>query len=345
MLQAVTDDRNKPAPLGEPFKCSKHIPEKGPMAMPVSISKPIVGVDVAKNELVIYHAELDLLETIANNKTSIKRWLKALPRGMAIAIEATNIYHLEFADLAYEAGCVIYMVGGYELSHYRKGVNVRAKTDALDAKLLARYLKNEADELHPWIPPSPLYRRLLSLFRRRAALVHARVALVQSWANEPLLKTAFNSQVQSIQKLEALIEKTINDHLKEAGLLDQLKRCLKVEGIGFLTGARLLTAFQRGNFRSSDAFIAFLGMDLRVSKSGQKDGRRSLSKRGDPEARRLLHNAAMSASRTGAWKTFYEGQRAKGLSTTQALVVLARKLARVVFALLSGQSEYQSKNA
>jgi len=313
------------------------------MAMLVPVSKPIVGVDVAKNELVIYHPELDLLQTIPNNKAAIKKWLKALPGKVAIAIEATNIYHLEFADLAYEAGCTIYMVGGYELSHYRKGVNIRAKTDALDAKLLARYLKNEGADLHPWTPPSPLYRRLLSLFRRRAALVQARVALVQSWSNEPLLKAAFAEQVKSMQQLEALVEKTINDHLKEAGLLGQLKRCLKVEGIGFLTGARLIAAFQRGDFRNADAFIAFLGMDLRVSKSGQKDGRRSLSKRGDPEARRLLHNAAMSASRTVAWKGFYEEQRTRGFSTTQALVILARKLARVVFALLKGQSEYQPK--
>jgi transposase len=313
------------------------------MAMPVPASKPIVGVDVAKNELVIYHAELDLLEAIPNNKASINKWLKALSGPVAIAIEATNIYHLEFADLAYESGCVIYMVGGYELKHYREGVKVRAKTDALDAKLLARYLKNEHEELHPWTPPSPLYRQLLSLFRRRAALVHARVSLVQSWANEPLLKTAFAAQVKSMQQLEVLIEKTIKEHMKEAGLLGQLKRCLKVEGIGFLTGARLITAFQRGDFRNADAFIAFLGMDLRVSKSGQKDGRRSLTKRGDPEARRLLHNAAMSASRTKAWKSFYEDQRARGFSTTQALVMLARKLARVVFALLKGQSEYQAK--
>ncbi|MGX1208397.1 transposase [Pseudomonas sp. F-14 TE3931] len=262
---------------------------------------------------------------------------------MAIAIEATNIYHLDFADLAYEAGCTIYMVGGYELKHYREGVKIRAKTDALDAKLLARYLKNEAEELRPWTPPSPLYRQLLSLFRRRAALVQARVGLVQSWSNEPLLKAAFAEQVKSMQQLETLIEKTINDQLKEAGLLGQLKRCLKVEGIGFLTGARLITAFQRGDFRNADAFIAFLGMDLRVAKSGQKDARRSLTKRGDPEARRLLHNAAMSASRTKAWKGYYEEQRTRGFSTTQALVMLARKLARVVFALLKGQSEYQPK--
>ena len=313
------------------------------MAMPVATTQPIVGVDVAKNELVIYHAQLDLLKPIANNKSAIKQWLKELPGPVAVAVEATNIYHLEFAELAHAAGCRIYMVGGYELNHYRKGVNVCAKTDALDAKLLARYLKNEGDELRPWTPPSPMYSRLLSLFRRRAALVQARVNLVQSWANEPLLKAALAGQVQSMQKLELLIEKMINDHLKEAGLLAQLKRCMHVEGIGFLTGARLLTAFERGEFRSADAFIAFLGMDLRVAKSGQKDSRRSLSKRGDPEVRRLLHNAAMSASRTSAWKGFYEEQRARGFSTTQALVILARKLARIVFALLKGQSEYQSK--
>lgn len=313
------------------------------MAMPVTVSLPIVGVDVAKDELVIYRAESDALEAIPNNKSDIKKWLKALPARVAIAIEATNIYHLMFADLAHESGCVIYMVGGYELSHYRKSVSIRAKTDALDAKLLARYLKNENQELRPWSPPSPLYRRLISLFRRRAAVVHARVSLKQSWANEPLLKGAINTQLKAMGRLEALIEKTISDKLKEAGLMDQLTRCMKVEGIGILTGARLLTAFQRGNFRNSDAFIAFLGLDLRVSKSGQKDNRRSLSKRGDPEARRLLHNAAMSARRTAAWKDTYEGYINKGFSSTQALVMLARKLARIVFALLKGQDEYQPK--
>jgi transposase len=302
-----------------------------------------VGVDVAKNELVIYHAERDLLEAIPNTKTAIKQWLKALPGKIAIAIEATNVYHLLFADLAHKTGCVIYMVGGYELSHYRKGVNVRAKTDALDARLLARYLKNEAAELHPWTPPSALYRQLVSLFRRRAALVQARTSLTQSWANEPLLKTSFAAQVKSMQRLELLVEKMIKNLLDKAGLLGALKRCMQVEGIGFLTAARLLVTFERGEFRGGDAFIAFLGMDLRVSKSGQKDGRRSLTKRGDSEARRLLYNAAMSASRTAAWKPFYEEQRARGFSTTQALVILGRKLARVVFALLKNQSEYQSK--
>ena len=77
------------------------------MAMPVSVAKPIVGVDVAKDELVIYHAQTDRLEAIPNTKAAIKKWLKELPAPVDVAIEATNIYHQEFADLAYAQGCVI----------------------------------------------------------------------------------------------------------------------------------------------------------------------------------------------------------------------------------------------
>ncbi|AKF52631.1 Transposase [Pseudomonas syringae pv. syringae HS191] len=57
----------------------------------------------------------------------------------------------------------------------------------------------------------------------------------------------------------------------------------------------------------------FLGLDLRVSKSGQSDGPRRLTKRGDPEARRLLHNAAMSGSRTPAWKPFMKSRESVAL--------------------------------
>src|SRR3546814_2912376 len=78
--------------------------------------------------------------------------------------------------------------------------------------------------------------------------------------------------------------------------------CASDLGIGLLTGARLITSFQRGDFRNADAFIAFLGLDLRISQSGRKKGRSCLTKRGDPEVRRLLHNAAMSARRTERWK-------------------------------------------
>lgn len=313
--------------------------------MAMRVSKSIVGVDVAKVELVTYQADSDQLTSIANQKPEIKRWLKTLPAATAIAVEATNIYHVDLVEQAYESGFDVYIIDGFQLSNYRKGVGGRSKTDASDARLLARFLKNEGEHLRPWSPPPAVYGKLQSLLRRRASLVQAKTSLTQSWSNEASLKSAFAAFVKSIERLDLLVKKKIKDVLREAGLLEQVARCQAVEGIGFLTAAALVMAYNRGDFTSSDAFIAFLGMDLRVSDSGQKSSPRFLSKRGCSEIRRLLHNAAMSASRTLVWKDFYEHQRGRGKATTQVLVMLARKLARVAFALMKNQSEYRPKGA
>lgn len=58
-------------------------------------------------------------------------------------------------------------------------------------------------------------------------------------------------------------------------------------------------------------------------------------------ARKLLFNAAMSAVRTsGVWRTLYGRERAKGLPSTAALVIVGRKLVRVAFALFKSKAAY-----
>jgi len=49
------------------------------------------------------------------------RWLKTLPRTAALAVEATNVYHVDLVELAYKAGCDVYIIDGFQLSNYRKG--------------------------------------------------------------------------------------------------------------------------------------------------------------------------------------------------------------------------------
>ncbi|AUA31325.1 IS110 family transposase [Pseudomonas sp. SGAir0191] len=311
--------------------------------MAMQVDRLIVGVDVAKAELVIHHDDRDEIIKIKNAKPEIKKWLKQQAAHTAIAVEATNVYHLDLVELAHGMGFQVYVVDGFQLNNYRKGVGGRVKTDPSDARLLSRFLRNEGNELRPWSPPPAVYGKLQSLLRRRAALVTARTAMTQSWANENLLRAAFETFVKSIDRLDQLIQKKLKEVLREAGLQEQVARCQAVEGIGFLTATALVMAFVRGEFKSSDSYIAFLGMDLRVSDSGQKNGRRRLTKRGCSEIRRLLHNAAMAASRSAAWKELYEKQRTAGKATTQALVILARKLARVAFALMRNQDEYVTR--
>ncbi|WP_367085435.1 transposase [Pseudomonas sp. HOU2] len=310
--------------------------------MTILTSQTVVGIDIAKTEIVVYRADLETIEAVKNDRAALKRWLKTLPAQSAIAVEATNIYHLETVDLAHAMGHQVYVVDAYRVSHYRRGVGQRAKNDPCDARVLARYLTNEQSKLRLWNPPPKAYTVLKSLLHRRATLIQNHTGLMLSWADEPLLKKERTAQQKAFERSDKVIQNLLRKVSKEAGIDDNIGRCKAIEGVGELTATGLATTYMRGDFANSDAFIAFLGMDLTVDDSGKKNGPRFLSKKGDPEIRRLAYNAAMAACRSTKWKPFYESYLARGFSKTQALVALARKLCRVAFALMKNQGEYRS---
>lgn len=308
------------------------------MAMPVL---PIeAGVDVAKDELMIQSAPGTKPFAIPNTPKSIKTWLKTVPKGSALALEATSSYHMELAEQAYAAGLNVYVIDGLRLSRYRDSLGVRAKTDANDATLLARFLNRERASLKAWVPPPPGHRQIQMLLRRRAKLVEIRGILRMSWSGEKLFASELEIIEKALKQLERLFEMRLREAVKEAGLLDQLRRLQQLPGVGFLTAVGLVMSFMRGEFSNSDAFFAYLGMDVITAQSGKWVGRGRLSKRGDSEVRRLLHNAAMSGSRTETWKQFYAHHLARGKKTTQALVILSRRLARLAYGLMKSQTDW-----
>lgn len=312
--------------------------------MTIPVQPYLIGVDVSKAELVICHGSEKLTVVLDNAPQAIGRWLDTLPAGpVCLAVEATNTYHLVLIEQAHQRGHQVYVVDGLRLNRYRQSIGGRAKTDASDARLLWRYLERERQDLRPWQPPSKGYRAVQQLLRRRAVLVRAKTALEQSLRELPELQQEAKALRHQFAKLEKALQRRLRQLAERSGWLADIARCQAIEGVGPLTATALTMAYQRGHFRHSDAFIAFLGLDVRVRDSGMSRGRRKLTKQGDPELRRLLHLAAMQASRSCAWRAFYQRYLDRGLSKIQALVVLARKLARVAFALLRNQSTYQPK--
>jgi transposase len=312
--------------------------------MAMSVRTHQVGVDVSKAELVICQHPDAPLEVLDNDPKAISSWLRDLGDiPLCLAVEATNTYHLELVEQVHRLGHKVYVIDGFRLNRYRQSIGVRAKTDASDARLLWRYLDRERDDLRPWTPPSKGYRSLQQLLRRRAVLVRAKVALEQSLKGLPELKSAATGLRRQFARLDAILQRRMQQIARQHQWAEDVARCQAIEGIGQLTSMALTMTYQRGQFRSSDAFIAFLGMDVRVRDSGTCRGRRKLTKQGDPELRRLLHLAAMRACRHPSWQAFYQRYIDRGLSKIQALVILARKLARVAFALLKNQSTYQPR--
>lgn len=307
-----------------------------------SLNTPyFIGIDIAKAEVVVARHGDTATRSLANTPTALKAWLKTLPANSCLGLESTGRYHELLADLAHGSGFTVYLLNPKDVRHYAQSLGKRAKTDQVDARLLARFIAREHETLHPWQPPTPVQQQLDTLLKRRATLVRARGAIRQSMGRLPSLQTEVDAMLKAVDALLEAIDRELERTLASQSDIQAQAACLRsIPGIGLLTGAALLNLFRRLPAVRANAVVAFTGLDPRPCDSGQKRGKRRLSKRGPSELRRLLFNAAMSAAKTKLWRPYYERERQKGLPTTAALVVIARRLVRVAFALFKAQTHF-----
>ena len=299
-----------------------------------------IGVDVAKDEVVVARDGETRVRSIKNAAAALRGWLDTLPPQSLIGVESTGNYHERLATLAHRAGMTVFVLNPRDVSHYASALGRRAKTDRVDALLLARYVAREHTGLHAWQPPTPQQRRLDSLLKRRATLVKAKGAMRQSLSCLGVLKAETGAALGALDKLLAAIDREIERTLAVHPAGDHAARLRSIPGIGLLSGAALVNLFGRLPDARADAVVAFVGLDPRPHDSWRKRGTRRLSKRGSGEPRRLLFNAVMSAAKTRAWKPYYDRERAKGLASTAALVCLARRLLRLAFTLFQSGARF-----
>lgn len=302
----------------------------------------LLGVDVAKHWLDIFDGSS--VRRIDNTPEAITDFINRLPEATYHwAIEPTNRYHFSLVAGVLSAGQLVYLIDAYRLSRYRDAVGVRAKTDSLDAQLLYRYLMVEQTELRPYQPAPESVQSLNDLLRARGKLAREKSTLRQSLSVVDALKEELATVLGSINDAIVSIDNKLLTIIREAGYERDYQRCLAIPGVGPVIATALTALFHRGHFRKADAFIAYMGMDVRVRESGQFRGKRKLTKKGNPEIRRLLFNGARAGARTTYWKSFYTTLRERGLPTTGAHIAVARKIARVAFALLSNKVDFNPK--
>jgi transposase len=288
----------------------------------------VAAFDVSKDALDWSHS--GSVRKSRNSVSEIHKLLAGLEKDTAIAMESTGPYHLELARAACKRGHPTYVVNARRFYSFKKSEAVRGKTDRLDSQVLELYVMEKHERLHPFQMPSKEIESLRELVVRRETLVEAKTMILLSLAGAEELAIVSKDLKAALQKALKFIDRRI------AELLTKFERApllLGIPGIGPLSTAGLLSLLERFDFASSDAFVAYLGLDPRANDSGRKKGRRFISCEGDSTVRRLLYACALSASRTSAWKPYYKRQLEKGLSTTESLLVLARKMARAAWSM------------
>lgn len=302
----------------------------------------LIGVDVSKAELVIAIHNHDTVLSVANECTAITQWLRTLAPGSLLAMESTGRYHQLLANLADSMGLSVFVLNARDVYFYAKAIGARGKTDRVDARLIARFLAEHHTRLHPYHAPSATQAELAQLMAQRWTVVTKRTALRASF--EP----ACDTLAQAVGDLDAAfagVLRAIDERITalintEAPLRHARTLLQSIVGIGPQSSALLACLLTRIPFASAQALVAYSGLDPRANDSGRSRGRRRLSKRGDPALRHLMYLAAMSASHTKTFKAIYQALRARGLKTTEALVVLARKLLHIAFAVWRAQQPF-----
>ena len=301
-----------------------------------------LGADVGKDEIVVACAEASFApRKIHNQRAALLGFLKDLPRGSRIGMESTGSYHELLAELAHQRGFVVYVLNPKDTRHYAKAMGLRGKTDRVDAELIARLIAHEHEKLHPWIPPTAEQRQIDRLLKRRAKVSRIRATLTQSFKDVKGFAAEIKALRERLDKLLAGLDARIKTLIEASPERKQdYARLRKIDGVGAVVGSSMLNTLERVPFSNADAFVAFTGLDPRPDESGHHRGRRRLSKRGPSELRRLLYLAAMAAAKTKIWKPLYQHYRARGLSTTAALVVLARRIARTAWSIYTHKTAF-----
>jgi transposase len=299
-----------------------------------------VGVDVSQATLV-WCALDGQPATLPNEAAAITAWLATLPHETTIAMEATGRYHRTLADLAVAQGYRVLVLNPRDVHHYAQSLTPRATTDPIMARVIAEFVTRETRHpLQVYVPAPAFVDDVRTLVRIRSGMVQEKIRLHHQRREAPDLAEILDPLVRDIRTRITQMTKRIADRVRTQPELGYVR---SVPGFGELTSAYLVMLLASHAFATSDAFVAFLGWDLRIKDSGKERKRHCLTKRGDPEARRLLFLAARTVAKTPSpFQHIYQRALEARYSKTEAAVIVARKLARVAWSVYTHQVPYEA---
>lgn len=291
-----------------------------------------IGIDVAKAKVDVASTDGSLVLTVERTAEGLAGLVEQLADFDVhrVVLEASGGYERAVLDVLCAADLPVVLVQPKRARAVANALGRRAKTDAIDAAVLAWMALHAVDS-------DPLYSPLPETMERLRELVFRRKQLVESIGADTKRKRRARTEaaIESFERTLAFlkaekkaIEKGINatiaelDHL--AGAVEALE---SVKGVGRVTAATLLVTVPELGRIGRKPVSALVGVAPWNRDSGTKSGHRYIHG-GRSAARCSLYMAALSAIRHGSppLRTLYERLRAKGKPAKVAIVACMRKL-------------------
>jgi len=309
-------------------------------------AKSNVGIDVSKCWLDVHVLPTDERRRVANSCAGIrqlKRWL--LPLDIAlVVIEATGKWHRHVHRSLVASAIPVAVVDPYRVRMFAKAQGVLAKTDRLDARMLALF----AAMMDPSVrAPAPQdMAELAELVTARASAVEAQAALKNQLctAESKFLKRQLGRRIVRAAKDIAALDGEILQRIQANEALARRYAILtSIPSFGFAVAATLIACLTEIGSLTAKQIAMLAGLAPIADQSGEREGVRVIWG-GRPAVRRILYLAALSAASANAdMKVFYKRIRASGKPAKVALIAVARKLAVLANTLIHEDRLWQHR--
>lgn len=312
----------------------------------MTLNQTVAGVDVSKETLDIYLLPKGTAWKVKNNKSSISKLVKTFKKeGVDLVVmEPTGKYHWELMVQMVEAGIPTAVANPKKVRYFAKSLGIEAKTDKVDARVIAKFGKLVEPRQLQQIDRKML--ELKELVSRRRALVKMMTAETNrlSGTTIPLIKSGIEQSLVSIK--EQLVN--IQDVLIKTIKLDEEKRrkfelFQTVKGIGPVTAAVLVAEMPELGQMNSKQAAALLGVAPFNKDSGSFQGHRMISG-GRFFVRKAVYMAILSAMRYNpVIRRFYNRLLKKGKLKKVAMVACMRKMIVILNAMAKTNSEWRTE--
>jgi transposase len=264
----------------------------------------------------------------------------------AVAVEATGGYETVVAASLAAAGLAVVVVNPAQVRGFARALGQRAKTDPIDARIIAHFVEATKPEIRPL--PDEETRMLADLVARRRQIVQMIVAERQRQKRLPdkRLQKSIARLLAALQKELSSLETDIDDAVRGSpAWRDKEDLLASVPGIGKIIARTLLAELPELGALDRRKIAALVGLAPWTRQSGQWKGK-SFIGGGRADVRAALFTGAMVAARYNPdLKLFRDKLVQAGKPKLVALVATARKLLTILNAIVRDQQPWRQQTA
>ena len=305
------------------------------------------GVDIGRDFLDMAIAPSGVFKRVANAPRGITSLIGHLRRAgvVRVVLEAIGVYAARLTAALREEGFEVGVVDPRRIRAWRTAEGGRAKTDRLDAHLMARFAMAMPETLRPL--PDDQTVRLRALSSRRRQLVEM-IASEKTRLKQALDETIAESHRRTIKQLgveRAEIEAALKAGIEAAGGAERMELLQSAPGVGPAIALTLCADLPELGALDRRAIASLAGLAPHIQQSGVNHGRAAIAG-GRPCVRTALYMAALVAARSDeGLKIQYAAMRQAGKPAKVALIAIARKILVALSSMVRDQRPWSSKMA